>query len=642
MSDNNQFTSSNNPIKSDTLLGLGKFVAAMLRDNFVMKIHEIFEHALKLHQLGKIVEAIELYSKVLTVEQNNSQLFYLIGTAYLQNGQHDQSVYYLTKSVKIDPRNPFAFNNLSVAFNDTKKSFEAVESCNKAISLKTDYAEAYYNRGNALRDLNRLSEAIDSYNIAIAINPDYIEAHWNKSLLMILMGKYLESWEIYEWRIKKADRTKSRYFDKPSWRGAEDITGKKILIYSEQGLGDVIWFSRYIPMVKALGAEVIVEAPERLLPLLSTLNCQVEFITEKQPLPEFHACCPIMSMAFIFQTTVETIPDNVPYLYSDTKKVHFWKEKLGIKTKPRIGIAWSGSKDYRQNSDRNVALSQLLTIAIPNIELHSLQIEYTLEDFDTINNHPEIYQHQDNQNDFSDTAALIECMDLVISVETSVAQVAGAMGKPLWVLLSTSPYHFWMLDREDSPWYPNARLFRQSEPGDWQTVLLRVKQELTKIVEGKEQLISSDRYSDFKQPPATLNASINSPFIPVSFGELIDKITILEIKASRIIDPSALGRINAELELLGEILKKQINQDNYLSSLRNELKKINEHLWDIENGIRSKENNRLFDDEFIQLARLAYQTNDRRSAIKREINLVLNSGIIEEKKYSTYKIENLL
>jgi len=320
-----------------------------------------------------------------------------------------------------------------------------------------------------------LDEALASYDKALALKPDYAEAYWNKSLLLILMGQYLEGWKLYEWRLQN-DSTKNNYytFPKPSWRGQESIRNKKLLVHSEQGLGDVIQFCRYLPQVKSLGAEIIFEVPKSLVSFVSTLNCPMTVVARGAALPDFDVYCPVMSLPYAFKTRVETVPAKTPYLFADRAKVEFWRKKLGTPEKPRVGLVWSGAAGNRGDAERSIRLKELLPLLDLPIEWCTLQNEFRPHDLEILKQHPEIRQHHDDLKDFSEIAAFIECLDLVVSVDTSFVHVAGAIGKPVWVLLPFVPDYRWMLDREDSPWYPTARLFRQPDIGDWRSVVDRV------------------------------------------------------------------------------------------------------------------------------------------------------------------------
>ena len=320
---------------------------------------------------------------------------------------------------------------------------------------------------------------LKSYDDALRIKPDFAEATWNKSVLLILTGNYADGWMLYEARLEKED-TKKNYprYPQLAWRGQEDIQGKKILIHSEQGLGDSIQFIRYLEQIHQLGAEIILEVPKTLAVLVSTIKTPITVIEKGSKLPEFDAYCPLLSLPYVFKTTVDTIPSVVPYLSADKQKVSEWDSRLGVKTHKRIGLVWSGSAGHKNDHNRSIPLEVFDDLLKLPVEWHSLQKEYRTEDKNFLDSHPEVKQHQDKLGDFTDTAALIECMDLVISVDTSVAHLAGALGKTTWILLPFFPDYRWMLEREDCPWYPTAKLLRQDDEREWKKVILELSKKL--------------------------------------------------------------------------------------------------------------------------------------------------------------------
>ena len=407
---------------------------------------KMIEDAVALHQSGQLDLAEIQYKKLLNYLPDNTLLLTNLGTIARQKGRLEDAVRIIGKSLQINSNQPNALNN----------------------------------RGNALKDLKRLDEALASYDRAIALNPDYAEAYWNKSLLKILIGEYLEGWKLYEWRWKKEPQINSlRAYHQPLWLGDESIFHKTLLIYPEQGFGDYIQCIRYAALVEQLGAKVILEVPSRLLTLCSTLKGQPILIENGKPLPSFDYRCPVMSLPLALKTTVETVPAQIPYLYADDQRKKRWNEKLGNKTVTRIGLVWSGSTTHKNDHNRSLLLNQLTSLLELPFEFHSLQKEIREIDVKTLTDFPKIHQHQDDQRDFSDAAALIDEIDLVISVDTAVAHLSGAMGKKTFILLPYSPDYRWMLDRADSPWYPTATLFRQPAMGDWDSVISEIRQLLS-------------------------------------------------------------------------------------------------------------------------------------------------------------------
>ncbi|HUN69070.1 MAG TPA: hypothetical protein VMU46_09745, partial [Burkholderiales bacterium] len=269
---------------------------------------------------------------------------------------------------------------------------------------------------------------------------------------------------------------------RPLWLGREDIAGKTILLHAEQGLGDTIHFVRYTEAVARKGARVILEVQPALKSLLSDIHGADGVVSRGEPLPEFDFQLPMLSLPLAFGTRLETIPATVPYLRPAIAKVKVWKDRLGQNSGLNVGIAWSGSPNYRDNHNRSMALSKLIALANPNVRLISLMKEVPPGDEDALRANTQIRHFGRELEDFSDTAALVSLMDLVISTDTSIPHLAGALGKPVWILLQFVPDWRWLLDREDSPWYPTARLFRQTRIGDWDTVVEKVRGELCKIL----------------------------------------------------------------------------------------------------------------------------------------------------------------
>ena len=293
--------------------------------------------------------------------------------------------------------------------------------------------------------------------------------------MKLLTGQYEEGWKLYEWR-RQAKTTKNNYklYNQPLWLGKESLQNKILLVEAEQGLGDIIQFCRYIPMLENIGAKVILEIPRTLTSIIKTMPSNLLILEKRQSLPHFDYHIPIMSLPHAFNTNTQNIPASIPYLFSDKVKREYWNKKLSKKTKPRVGLVWSGSTAHRNDKSRSLPLKDLEPVLELPFEFHSLQKEVRENDQKTLFEFNQVHQHQDELNDFSDTAALIEEMDLIISVDTSVAHLAGALGKDVWILLSYHPDYRWMLVRNDSPWYPTCTLFRQSKIDDWTELIFEI------------------------------------------------------------------------------------------------------------------------------------------------------------------------
>ena len=427
----------------------------------------------KIYNQGKFSIAIETAEFLLKSYQNSFDIWNILALSCIRIGENEKALLSFKKVVEFNPDYPDAYNNIGYMLQRQGKFEEAIAAYERALAIKPGFAMAQNNLGIVLMEQGDLDQAIAAYERALAIKPDYVEAQWNLSLTLILLGNYKRGWPLYESRItKKINKGKYYIFDKPLWQGEFIEKGTKMLICSEQGFGDFIQFCRYFAMLNNIGAELIVEAPRPLLNLISSLECPMALVEKGDKLPEFDVYCHLMSLPFIFGTTVETIPNRTPYIYADSNKLQTWRDKLGPHGRPRVGLVWSGSAKHSRDRNRSLKLDQLSNlISIHSIEWHSLQKEYREHDQYFLANAPAIFQHQDALRDFSDTAALVECMDLIISVDTSVAHLAGALGKPVWILLPFAPDYRWLLDREDTPWYPTARLFRQSNIGEWQSVI---------------------------------------------------------------------------------------------------------------------------------------------------------------------------
>jgi tetratricopeptide (TPR) repeat protein len=472
-----------------------------------------FEYANLLLGLNRLDEAVACYDRVIALHPEDSKAYCNRGVALQRLGRLDKAVASYDQAVALGPNYADAYCNRGLALHDLKRLDESLASYDRAINLKPDYADAYRNRGNVLQDLNRIEEALKSYDSAITINPDYAEAYfdrskilsglkrideaiescdiaiklkpdwaepfWNKSLFSLSLGKYIEGWKLYSYRWKIGDlNNKLRPYNKPLWHGSDPLNDKTLFIYPEQGFGDYIQCIRYALLAEQMAANVVIEAPAPLMSLVSTLKGNFTLVETGAPLPEFDYHCPVMSLPLAFKTTVETIPAQIPYLFVDEAKKKQWRKNLGEKTKPRIGLVWSGTPIHRNDHNRSFPLRQLSDLLDLPFEFHSLQKDVRAVDIDALEEFSQVHQHQDDLLDFSDTAALVEQMDIVISVDTSVAHLAGAMGKSLFVLLPYVPDYRWMLDRSDSPWYPTARLFRQPALYDWDSVIAEVGQVL--------------------------------------------------------------------------------------------------------------------------------------------------------------------
>lgn len=465
--------------------------------------------------LKRVDEALASFSKALDIAPASVEAFNNRGNALRELKRFEEALMSYDNAIALDPNYGHAHNNRGVTLHDLGRFEDAIASYDCALLLIPDYAEVFYNRGNALRSLKRLDEALTGYDRAIAIQPNCANFHVNrgvtlkelhrldealasndqalcvepnsaaarsnKSLIYLMTGNFEQGWDLYEWRFSTIELgNDQRSFPQPRWVAGESIAGKTILLHAEQGIGDIIQFCRYAKLVAERGARVVLEAPVALKVLLEGLAGVSQIVEWGTALPEFDIYTPLLSLPLAFGTRLENIPSSVPYLKSNEIKNLSWSNRLGVKSRPRVGLVWSGNPHHTNDHNRSLRLEELLDYLPAGFDYVSLQKEVREDDREILNQSG-LKQFSNELVDFSDTAALCELMDLIISVDTSVAHLAGALGKRTWILLPHVPDWRWLLERDDSPWYPTARLYRQSERGIWESVLRRVAQDLVKL-----------------------------------------------------------------------------------------------------------------------------------------------------------------
>jgi tetratricopeptide (TPR) repeat protein len=466
-----------------------------------------------LHHLGRNEDALANLDRAIALMPNYTIALNNRGATLLILGRHAEALVSFERAIALEPGYAEAHNNRGNVLQMLERHEEALADFERAAALAPDYAAAHFNRGTALLTLCRWSEALAAYDRTLALEPDDAKAHcgratalinlkrldeatesnehalalypelaeakWNKARLMLVSGDYAAGWDYYEarWQVPEFARDK-RDLAEPLWDGEQPIAGKTLLVHAEQGYSDAIHCARYVPMAYALGAEVILEAHGRLLPLLATLKGGARLLAKGEPLPAFDLHCPVMSLPRAFKTTLATIPNEVPYLFSDPAKCEAVRARLGARNRPRIGLTWTGGVHRNFGKVRNIPLKTLAPVLRLPFEFHSLQKDNRTDDLTALAQFSHIARHENEQHDFSDAAALIDCMDLIITVDTAIAHLAGAMGKPVWILLHWMADWRWLLDRSDCPWYPTATLYRQNRRGDWTSVVDDIVQRL--------------------------------------------------------------------------------------------------------------------------------------------------------------------
>jgi tetratricopeptide (TPR) repeat protein len=446
-----------------------------------------------LRELMRFDEALASYDRALALKPDHAEALYNRGIALHELERFDEALASYDRTLALRPDHAEALNNRGNTLHELKRFDEALASYDRGLALRPDHAEALCNRSVVLHELNRLDEALASYDRALAVRPDHADAHLNKSVLQLLKGDFAAGWREYEWRHRKQEffTALKRDFAQPLWLGETAIAGKTILLHAEQGFGDTIQFCRYAPLVAGRGARVLLEVQPPLKNLMAGLAGVAEVISAPDKLPYFELHCPLLSLPLAFRTSLETIPAQTPYLFGEAAKASAWRARLGARDKPRVGLVWAGAPRKQTPSARRIdrmrslEFDQLAPILrVTGCEFYSLQKgEDALAQLRNSALRQRVVDCAADLHDFSDTAALIDNLDLVIAVDTAVAHLAGALGKPFWLLNRYSTCWRWLIDRDDSPWYPTARLFRQNAPGDWSGVISRVAVELERLLQ---------------------------------------------------------------------------------------------------------------------------------------------------------------
>ncbi len=464
----------------------GQFDAALKASERALRMLPKFPEALvnkgnALLGLGQAVAAVESYEKALEIAPGHGNALYNLGNALVDLERFADAVDPYRQALALDPGNAEKHFNLANALMKADLLDQCLEPFETALALKPGYVDALCNYASALQALGRSGDAVALMQKALAFQPDSPDLHWNLALAALQNGDYATGWSEYEWRWKTPTFADfRREFGKPEWDGAP-LQGRTILIHTEQGFGDNLQFCRFVPMVAAAGGKVVLECRPQLTRLFGSLEGVETCVSLGDELPAFDVHAPLMSLPRVFATTLETVPDTVPYLVVPD----------GISTDARIaaaaglkvGLAWAGSPTRVDNHKRSVGFRELAPLlGVDGVSLFSLQVGDASEQLAGFNEPPAVTDLSLAFKDFADTAAAVAELDLIISVDTSVLHLAGALGKPCWGLMSQPTGFLWMDERADSPWYPSLRLFRQPKPGDWATVIEAVVAQLRRVV----------------------------------------------------------------------------------------------------------------------------------------------------------------
>jgi hypothetical protein len=425
--------------------------------------------------------AIQLYDRAIALDPTHAMAYYKRGNALKDLGRLDAAIRSYDQAIERRSDYAHAYCNRGVVQHSLGLMGAALLSYDQAIAADATDAMAHYNRALLMQDCSRWDAALADYNQAISIDPGFADAQYNRSLALLFKGDFENGWRGYEWRWKNAQRLSigiPRNFRQPLWLGEVPLAGKRLLLYCEGGLGDTLQFCRYAPLSAAQGATVILEVQPPLLGLIADIGDVSQVVAAGDPLPSFDYQCPLMSLPLAFKTTLDTVPTAPRYLHSDQSKVARWRTLLGERSRPRVGLVWSGNPDNKVDARRSIRLSDWIPHLPPEFEYFCLQKDVRDADRAALESSRCIVSFDDNLLNFENTAALCDCLDITISVDTSIAHLSCALGRPTWVLLPFTPDWRWLLDRDDSPWYPTAKLFRQKAVDDWNEVFSRVAGDL--------------------------------------------------------------------------------------------------------------------------------------------------------------------
>ncbi|MDR3549800.1 MAG: DUF6165 family protein, partial [Candidatus Babeliales bacterium] len=585
-------------------------------------------------KLERFDDALNCYNKMNQYAPPSAELHINMARLYKATHKPDQELNSYKQALALEPHNIIALFDISYLYTNSGNYQAAIPYYEKLLSVDPTIIDAECNFAHTLKYLGHYERAYDHYQKVVKAMPNFAHGYYGLAECALALGDFEHGWPAFEWRWKRSPN--DRNFSKKLWDGSSSLVGKTVMLRAEYGQGDTMQFIRYAKLLKQQGATVILEAQTTLITLLSQcsyLDAVVPVVDSVDQLPYFDFQIPVMSLPYYFKTTADTVPTDIPYLKANQKLIEHWKQELKNDTNFKVGICWGTSPYYEQFksalSKKAINLESFLPLSqIRGVSLYSLQ---KMDGVDQLNALPQGMIVHDFGSEFDythgrfmDTAAVIENLDLIVTVDTSVAHLAGALGKPVWILLPTVADWRWMINRNDTPWYPNMQLFRQTITGDWDSLLNEVSRKI-------ETLLVEREIASIGLNPVSIMAE-------VQVGELIDKITILQIKMKRIKDPAKLVNIKAELDTLLATCNREVHQTTTLKSLWNELLEVNTSLWLIEDDIRDKERAREFGDSFVKLARAVYYTNDERCRIKRELNLLTGSRLIEEKSYTDYTI----
>jgi tetratricopeptide (TPR) repeat protein len=487
-----------NPKNPEYFLNLGLALQQLDRDDQALAVYDQVlilrsDYADGWHHFARLLEklkrddeALLSYDKVLSINPDHVGGLRDRGLLLMEKRIFDEALQHLNRAILLSQNDSRLFQNRGHILQKLNRFDHALEDYNRALEIDPNLSEARNNRAKTLLELRRFDELWACCDQVSTLQPDLAIGHFNEATYRLLVGDFALGWMKREWRWEYSELgLENRVFQEPLWLGQQPIDGKVILIYNDEGLGDALQFCRYIPMLAALGARVIVEVEKPLQALLAQLDGVAMTIAKARvSRPPFDFQCPLTSLPLAFKTRLESIPSTTPYLLPPMSD-NDWGVRIRSDAKPKVGIVWSGNVLHKNDHNRSIPLRAWGPILGLDAKFIGLQKQVRTEDADFLRTRTDVLHLGDEFESFSDTAAVIANLDLVISVDTSVAHLAGALGRPVWILLPFTPDWRWLLDRDDSPWYPTARLFRQTETREWPSVMERVRSELRQWIDDR-------------------------------------------------------------------------------------------------------------------------------------------------------------
>lgn len=594
---------------------------------------------LVLARQGRLDEAVSSYHQALCFEPGSAEALVNLGNAFREQGKPEAAVAALRRATQLRPALPEAHVGLGQVLARQNRLVEAEEAYRQGLRSCPEAPALWLGLGNVLGKLWRLEEAeaalrealrrspdsADAHNAlgvieaqrgrdhdalacferALELRPDLPDGHANRAMIWLLHGDYQRGWAEYEWRFRGSSYA-ARPMPRPAWDGS-DLAGRTILIHSEMGFGDALQFARYAALVKRKGARVLLECPPPLVQLLSTCPGVDRAVPRGSALPPFDVHAPLMSLPSLLGTTLQTVPAEVPYLSAEPERVERWGRELRAAPGLRVGIAWQGSLSSPSSRVRAVPLAAFAPLAaIEGVTLYSLQKGPGSEQLQEVAGRMQIIDLGPRLDvgaaAFVDTAAVMKNLDLVISSDTAIIHLAGALGVPVWVALGYPAEWRWLLGRDDSPWYPTLRLFRQEAPGDWASVFRRIAAELRRLAPGPGRLVRA----------------------PLPPSELLDRAVVLELQTKKASGPQEAA-LRAELAALTPACDPLL-ADQTIAALVDRLRAVVEALAEATEGVRACEREQDFGPRFVALARAVGRYNDEREALKRRIDAQVNGA----------------